>query len=93
MGRFKLGRHMMSAAVACKMAETPRFAKFVAASLRRHANCDWGDMTSVDKKANDNSVKDGSRILSAYKDSDGTKIYIITEADRSYTTIIFPEDY
>jgi len=62
-------------------------------ALRRHANGDWGDLDAEDRQANDLSVRDGSRLLSAYHAKDGTKFWIITEADRSLTTVLLPEEY
>lgn len=62
-------------------------------ALSRHQNGDWGDLCEEDKKANDEAVEQGFRILSAYKTKDGTKFWIITEADRSATTILLPEEY
>ena len=61
--------------------------------LIRHGNCDWGNLTWEDKEANETALKDGLRILSSYKLPDGNAIWIITEADRSATTILFPSDY
>lgn len=61
--------------------------------LLRHANCDWGDVCKSDWESNDKAVKEGLRILSEYKLPDGLKIWIITEADRSSTTMLFSEDY
>ena len=61
--------------------------------LRRHANHDWGDLDDEDKKENDYSVAHGLRILSAYTLNDKTRIWIITEADRSVTTILLPSEY
>ena len=61
--------------------------------LVRHSAGDWGDLTDDDRRENELSVKDGFRILSAYPLRDGTKIWIITEADRSATTILLPEEY
>lgn len=61
--------------------------------LRRHATGDWGLLDAEDKKANDWAVQHGARILSAYKTSKGVKLWIITEADRSATTILLPEEY
>lgn len=60
--------------------------------LRRHASGDWGDVPPEDARENALSVKEGFRILSSYEES-GRHIWIITEADRSYTTILMPEDY
>lgn len=65
----------------------------VLAAMSRHAGCDWGDVSDSDWKANDWSIKNGERVLSAYKDSAGVKFWIITERDRSVSTVLLPEDY
>ncbi len=59
----------------------------------RHGTGDWGDLDPDDKAENERSIKDEVRILSAYVLHDGTRIYVITEADRSATTILLPEEY
>ncbi len=61
--------------------------------LERHMKGDWGEVSSADWKENDLSVEKGFRILSSYSLSTGKTIWIITEADRSATTILLPEDY
>ena len=62
--------------------------------LGRHIQCDWGEMSDEDKSANDQAVRLGDeRIFSAYAVKTGEKIWIITEADRSSTTILLPEEY
>lgn len=61
--------------------------------LCRHQRGDWGDLDFQDQVENNFSVENGLRILSAYRTSDGTKFWIITEADRSVTTILLPEEY
>lgn len=58
----------------------------------RHKTGDWGDLCEEDKKENDFALEHGYRLLSAYKVGD-EKIWIITEADRSVTTILLPEEY
>lgn len=58
----------------------------------RHACCDWGDLVQADKDANARGLIDGERLLSAYRVAED-KIYIITEADRSYTTVMMASDY
>lgn len=65
----------------------------VMAALRRHANQDWGDCCDEDAEANDQAVRDGSRILSVYRDRHGSTFWIITEADRSATTVLLPSEY
>ena len=71
--------------------EKNRFALF--SYLARYANGDWGDVCKEDWKSNDEALKNGLRLLSEYKLPDGRRIWIITEWDRSATTLLFPEDY
>ena len=61
--------------------------------LARHVVGDWGDLEDEDKQENELSVEQGFRILSAYNLDDNTKIWIITERDRSATTILLPSEY
>jgi hypothetical protein len=60
--------------------------------LERHLSGDWGDLDDEDKAENDFSVKNGFRILSAYNTPSG-RLWVITEADRSVTTFLLPEEY
>lgn len=60
--------------------------------LHRHSHGDWGDMCEEDKQRNTEALQTGERIFSSY-DQKGGKIWIITEADRSSTCILLPEDY
>jgi hypothetical protein len=76
-----------------KMQEYPHFAQFVNESLQRHIRGGWGDLDKEDKQENELSLKEGYRLLSAYEREGLPKIWIITEADRSATTILFPEEY
>jgi phosphoserine phosphatase len=59
----------------------------------RHAAGDWGDLSREDLLANAQALKEGTRLLSAYHLKNGTKIWIITEWDRSATTLLLPEEY
>lgn len=65
--------------------------------IHRHARGDWGDVSDEDKRLNDADVNGGGRLLSAYKlpgaKGDRARIWIVTEADRSATTILCPEEY
>jgi hypothetical protein len=61
--------------------------------LSRHAACDWGAICQQDKSLNDEAVDGEARILSAYTTSKGVRLWIITEVDRSVTTILLPEEY
>ena len=62
-------------------------------ALQRHANGDWGEVCKEDWELNDEALELGHRILSVYTSSNGVKFWIITEADRSATTILLPEEY
>ena len=61
--------------------------------MKRHLTGDWGELSAEDAAANDQAIKDGSRILSNYGLPTGERIWIITEADRSVTTVLFPSEY
>ena len=61
--------------------------------IDRHASGDWGELDDEDKQENEFSVINGFRILSSYTTSGGDKLWIITEADRSATTFLLPEEY
>jgi len=63
-------------------------------ALGRHITCDWGELCDEDWKLNDSAViYNNDRLFSAYVDSNDRKFWIITEADRSCTTLMLPEDY
>jgi hypothetical protein len=61
--------------------------------IRRHEKGDWGEVDEEDRRENERSIEGGCRLLSAYYLRDGTKIWIITEADRSSTTLLLPSEY
>jgi hypothetical protein len=86
--RFELGQ-----VVATTNADETLNHEDIHTALHRHSNCDWGNVCSEDWAQNNHAVKKGFRILSAYKDRNDTKFWIITEADRSVTTVLLPEDY
>lgn len=62
-------------------------------AIQRHSSGDWGEVCEEDRESNDRGLKHGERLLSVYKDTQGTTFWIITEWDRSYTTVLLPEDY
>ena len=82
----------MTRGVAVLCEEKPVANLLIAACLNRHAKCDWGDVCDEDKKANDFALDNKERILSSYEIT-GEKIWIITEWDRSVTTVLFPSEY
>lgn len=61
--------------------------------LNRHARHDWGDLSSEDLALNDLAAIAGQRVLSSYLLRNGQKVWVITEGDRSMTTVLLPEDY
>jgi hypothetical protein len=87
--RFPLGR-LLATPGALAVLEASGVSPF--ALLSRHAAGDWGDLDLHDRVANQLALRDGSRILSAY-DLPGGRLWVITEWDRSATTILRPEDY
>lgn len=64
-----------------------------ASFLERHLRGDWGELDAEDTRENEFSLANGFRLLSSYRLSNGTKIWVITEADRSCTTLLLPSEY
>ncbi|MCC3380556.1 hypothetical protein ACFQY3_24655 [Paenibacillus farraposensis] len=62
-------------------------------ALRWHISGNWGEISEEDKESNEQALKDGGRLLSAYRAASGVRFWIITEADRSVTTLLLPEEY
>ena len=61
--------------------------------LSRHVRGDWGELPKEDKDENQLSLEKGFRLLSSYRTTAGDKLWVITEADRSHTTLLLPEEY
>ena len=61
--------------------------------IERHQSGDWGELMPDDCSVNDDAVRYGDRILSAYKLGKGRRLWVITEADRSVTTLLLPSEY
>ena len=61
--------------------------------LLRHCKGEWGEVCEDDWSANDQDLKDGNRVLSAYRTRKNVRLWVITEGDRSATTILLPEEY
>lgn len=91
--KFPLGQLTVTSRVNNRIADDTDFAKFVLVSLRRHAVCDWGEICESDKQLNNTSLETGDRLVSAYDSPVLPKIWIITEADHSVTTVLFPDEY
>lgn len=85
--RFSLGLLAITA-----NASTTLATELVLTALKRHASGDWGDLCPEDALANDDALTEGGRLFSAYGHG-ACRFWIITEADRSVTTVLLPEDY
>ncbi len=86
--RFALGRLFMTPGVrdAIPPSEITR-------ALRRHARGDWGDVDVADREANEQALKQGTRLMSVFHSKRSHEFWVITEADRSVTTVLLPEEY
>ena len=87
--KFPLGKLVWTRYINDCIAENAPFAEFVMESLKRHCAGDWGELDIADKKANDIALEKGGRLFSAYiqRGKKESKVWNITEADRSVTTI------
>jgi hypothetical protein len=99
--RFKFGGDAMASTILFPFGQTvitpgaleKLSSAAVNSALDRHAKGDWGDVPREDWQANERALEEGTRLLSSYRDSRGVKFWIITEADRSATTVLLPEEY
>ena len=91
--KFELGQVLMTRGINDKVASDGEFAKFVSKSFTRHCNGDWGDLYEEDKEMNESALANNNDRLFSRYDYNGETIYIITEWDRSATTILFANEY
>ena len=98
--RFDPGRIVQTSHVAYSEEESETFGAFILACLGRHLAGDWGDLEAEDKDLNDAGLTTGNRLVSVYKCKPEHRqqfnekgVYIVTEHDRSYTTVMFKSDY
>ena len=92
-GKFPLGQMVMTRGVAERCKVNDGFNAFVFFSIGRHARGDWGDLDEHDRKENEFALGKRLRLLSAYEKEGLPKIWVITEADRSVSTVLFPSEY
>lgn len=90
--KFEFGKLTMTAGVHEWMDGSSKLINGVLDNLVNHGTGDWGLVDDEDKRTNDDALQNGGRLLSAY-DVEGKTIWVITEADRSATTVLFPEEY
>jgi len=88
--RFELGRTVATPGALDALAKAEQHPGDF---LQRHLMGDWGELCEDDKAENQTALECDLRLLSAYRTSNGQRIWIITEADRSATTILLPEEY
>lgn len=89
---MQLGQLFMTCGIAAAIENNPIFGLEVQTAFLRYLAHDWGDLCQEDIELNKEALKVGERILASYTTSQG-KVYIITEWDRSVTTILFAEEY
>lgn len=88
--RFKLGQTLITPGAAEAIRDA---GQLPLEFLMRHQSGDWGDLCGADKRENEFSIANGFRILSKYHTTEGEALYVLTEADRSATTILRPDEY
>jgi hypothetical protein len=88
--KFPLGQVVATPGALDALAESGQTPAFF---LDQHASGNWGVVDAEDWRLNDEALKDGSRLLSAYRTLKGQKLWIITEADRNVTTLLLPDEY
>ena len=93
MKEINLGAVMMTKGTLGLMENDCRFRPFINNCLQRHKMNDWGDLSDGDKALNDESLLTDGRLLSEYQYTGKVRIKIITEADRSVTTVLLPNEY
>jgi hypothetical protein len=87
---FALGRLLMTPGAREAMAEAGQSPREF---IRRHVTGDWGEMSADDRKLNDEALFTCERIFSSYKTARGVRLWVITERDRSATTLLLPDEY
>jgi len=88
MAKFRLGRIVATPNALAQLTQTD-----ILTAIQRHQAGDWGEVDPHDHQENELSLQQGFRLPSVYRAASGTRFWIITEADRSVTTILLPEDY
>jgi hypothetical protein len=86
--KFPLGRLVATSNAASQLSPED-----VAVGIGRHASGDWGEVCDEDRASNEEALVEGLRLMSVYTSTSGLTFWIITEWDRSTTTILLPEDY
>lgn len=95
MSSFESKTVYITIGIDAELKKNRKFRKFVSDSIQKYVNKDWGDTPSEDAELNEQALESGDRLLAVYNnpESPNLRIWIITEADRSVTTILFPDEY
>jgi len=88
--KFRLGQLVATPAALEALSES---GKTPAEFLTRHQHGDWGELDDEDKRLNEEAIHNSSRILSAYTLNSGKRLWVVSEADRSSTCLLLPEEY
>ena len=88
--KFSLGKLVATPGALDALKESEEDAMFF---ITRHATGDWGVVGEEDQRRNDQALRDGTRLFSAYILRSGVRIWVITESDRSATTVLLPDEY
>jgi hypothetical protein len=86
--KFRLGRIVATPNALASLTEQD-----ITRAIQRHQAGDWGDVDQHDRKQNERALQTGCRLLSVYRSANGMVFWLITEADRSVTTVLMPDDY
>lgn len=86
--KFKLGQVVITRGALAELSQED-----MSNALTRHVGGDWGEVCKEDQRENELALKEGFRIFSVYRTAQGVKFWVITEADRSVTTLLLPEEY
>lgn len=86
--KFPLGRVVATPGVLAKVPDDE-----IQSALSRHHHGDWGEVCKADWRANEQGLAEGDRLHSVFRTKAGVKFYIITEHDRSATTVLLPDEY
>ena len=95
---FSMGQVVATSSISSLVSSDLSFHTFIYTSLMRHESCDWGEVSKEDQISNELALASGSRLFSVYECSEahsfqGDRIWVITEADRSVTTVLWPGEY
>jgi len=86
--KFRIGRIMSTPTALARLTQDD-----ILLGLQQHQAGEWGEVDEHDRLANEHALMEGTRLWSVYHSTTGVKFWIITEADRSATTVLLPEDY